>query len=167
MPVSVECFWVQVKDGSAKGAYTLGYLISHRTRSPGRVKSSVQWRYGSRCQGIRRSYWSVGTEFQWSKDWALESSYNVAPVVSHTVCCCVMLSPSVVSDSLRFHGLCPPGSSVHGISQTRTLEWAAMPFSWGIFLTQGSNPHLLCLLLWQVGSLPLVPPWNNFVIDKV
>ena len=28
----------------------------------------------------------------------------------------------------------------------------------GIFLTQGSNPHLRHLLHWQVGSLPLVPP---------
>ena len=27
-----------------------------------------------------------------------------------------------------------------------------------IFPTQGSNPHLLCLLRWQAGSLPLVPP---------
>ena len=27
----------------------------------------------------------------------------------------------------------------------------------GIFPTQGSNPHLLCLLHWQVESLPLVP----------
>ena len=28
----------------------------------------------------------------------------------------------------------------------------------GIFHTQGSNPRLLCLLRWQVGSLPLAPP---------
>ena len=28
----------------------------------------------------------------------------------------------------------------------------------GIFLTQGLNPCLLCVLHWQVGSLPLVPP---------
>ena len=28
----------------------------------------------------------------------------------------------------------------------------------GIFLTQGLKPGLLCLLHWQVGSLPLVPP---------
>ena len=28
----------------------------------------------------------------------------------------------------------------------------------GIFTTQGSNPHLLCLLHWQRGSLPLAPP---------
>ena len=27
-----------------------------------------------------------------------------------------------------------------------------------IFLIKGSNPHLLCLLHWQVGSLPLVLP---------
>ena len=27
----------------------------------------------------------------------------------------------------------------------------------GIFLTQGLNPHLLCLLHWPAGSLPLVP----------
>jgi len=37
----------------------------------------------------------------------------------------------------------PPASSVHGISQARTLEWLAISFSRGIFLTQGSNPHLL------------------------
>ena len=28
----------------------------------------------------------------------------------------------------------------------------------GIFPTQGSNPRLLCLLHWQVGSLPPAPP---------
>ena len=28
----------------------------------------------------------------------------------------------------------------------------------GIFLTQGSKLHLLCLLHWQASSLPLVPP---------
>ena len=38
----------------------------------------------------------------------------------------------------------------------RILEWAAMPQ--GIFPTQGSNPHLSCLLHWQVHSLPLAPP---------
>ena len=31
----------------------------------------------------------------------------------------------------------------------------------GIFLTQGSNPHLLHLLHWQAGSLPLVPPGKS------
>ena len=49
----------------------------------------------------------------------------------------------------------PPGSSVRGILQARTLAWAAMPSSRGTFQTQGSNSHLLH---WQVGSLPLPPP---------
>jgi len=34
------------------------------------------------------------------------------------------------------------GHTVHGILQTRLLEWVAFPFSRGIFLTQGSNPGL-------------------------
>ena len=32
-------------------------------------------------------------------------------------------SRSVTSDSLRPHGLHPPGSSIHGIFQARVLEW--------------------------------------------
>ena len=31
------------------------------------------------------------------------------------------------------------GSSVHGILQASILEWVAVPFLQGIFLTQGSN----------------------------
>ena len=50
-----------------------------------------------------------------------------------------------------------PGSSVHGILQARILEWVAMPSSRGIFPNQGLNPHLLCLLHWQVGSSPPAP----------
>ena len=52
----------------------------------------------------------------------------------------------------------PPGSSVHGILQARILEWVAMPSSRGVFLTQGSNPCLLCLLHWLADSLPSEPP---------
>ena len=38
----------------------------------------------------------------------------------------------------------PPGSSIHGILQGRTLEWVAIPFSRGSSQpTQGSNPGLL------------------------
>ena len=45
-----------------------------------------------------------------------------------------------------------PGSSVHGILQARILEWVAIPSS------RGSSWRLLCLLHWQVGTLPLAPP---------
>ena len=47
------------------------------------------------------------------------------------------------------------GSSVHGILQARILEWVVIQ---GIFSTQRSNQHLLRLLHWQVGSLPLMSP---------
>ena len=36
----------------------------------------------------------------------------------------------------------PPGSSVHGILQTRILEWVAILFSRGIFSTLGLKPGL-------------------------
>ena len=46
-------------------------------------------------------------------------------------------------DSLQSMDCSLPGSSVHGILQARILEWVAIPFSRGIFLTQGSNLGLL------------------------
>ena len=58
--------------------------------------------------------------------------------------------------TLRLHRRSPPGSSVHGIYQGG--YWSGLPFPTlqGIFQTQGLNVHLLSLLDWQVGSLPLV-----------
>ena len=67
-------------------------------------------------------------------------------------------SHSVVSDSLRPQGLqharppCPwdfPGKNT-GTSCHFLLQ--------GIFLTQGSNTHFLCLVHWQVESLSQAPP---------
>ena len=69
-----------------------------------------------------------------------------------------VLSCSVVSNSLQLHGLyparllCPwdfPGKNT-GVGCHSLLQ--------GIFLTQGLNLHLLCLLHWQADSLPLVLP---------
>ena len=65
------------------------------------------------------------------------------------LCVCAPLSPALY-DSMDCN---PPGSSSHGIFQARIPEWVAFPTP-GILLTQVSNPHLLCLLHWQVGSLP-------------
>ena len=78
-------------------------------------------------------------------------------MASPCMCAC-KLSHSVVSNSLWSYGLwilCqaplsmdPPGKNTdvgcHALLQR-------------IFLTQGSNPHLLSLLHWQVSSLPLMP----------
>ena len=49
-----------------------------------------------------------------------------------------------------------PGSFVHGIFQVRVWNGTCCHFLLQrIFLTQESNPHLLCLLHWQADSSPL------------
>ena len=50
------------------------------------------------------------------------------------------------------------GSSVHADSPGKNTGVGCHALLQGIFLTQGLNPELLCLLCWQVGSLPLVSP---------
>ena len=47
------------------------------------------------------------------------------------------------------------GFYVHKISQGRILDWVAICFSKGIFLTWGLYPHPLCLLHYQTASLLL------------
>ena len=56
--------------------------------------------------------------------------YRPAKQGSVCVCVCVCVC-SLGSDSLRPQGLWQPGSSVHGISQARILEWVAISFSRG------------------------------------
>ena len=46
----------------------------------------------------------------------------------------------------------PPGSSVHGIFQTRILQWVAMP---------RDRTYAFRLLHWQADSLPLTPPGKS------
>ena len=62
---------------------------------------------------------------------------------SQSVCCLPLFIHSVVSESCDPMDCSPSGSSAHGISQTRILEWVNISFSRGIFQTQGSNPPLL------------------------
>ena len=52
----------------------------------------------------------------------------------------------------------PAGPSARGILQARTLGWGCHVPLQGTFPTQGLNLHLLlCLLCWQMDSLPLAP----------
>ena len=64
--------------------------------------------------------------------------------------CCIRLYVTPGLQAARL--LCPCGSPGKntGVGCHALLQ--------GIFPTQRSNPHLLCLLYWQTGSLPLVPP---------
>ena len=56
----------------------------------------------------------------------------------------------------------PPGPLSMEFSKQE--YWSGVPFPTpGTFPTQGWNPHLLCVLHWQVDSLPLVPPGNPWI----
>ena len=71
---------------------------------------------------------------------------------------CCMFSHSVMSDSLQPHGLCPPGFSVHGISQARILEWIAISFS-----TESSWPRdQTCIGKWVLYLLSHQGLFNNW-----
>ena len=72
------------------------------------------------------------------------------------VCVCVKLLQSM-SDSFNPMDCSFPGSFVQGILHDKNTGVGCHAPLQGIFLTQGLNPHL-CLLHWQVGSLPLAPP---------
>ena len=71
---------------------------------------------------------------------------------------CIMLSLSVMSNSLWSHGLQPTRLLCPWDSPGKNTGVGCQALLQGIFPMQGSNLHLLHLLHWQVGSLPLVPP---------
>ena len=65
--------------------------------------------------------------------------------VSLLLCMCSV--GSVVSNSLWLHGLQPARLLIHGILQARTLEWVAMPSSWGSSQPRGQThfSYLSCM----------------------
>ena len=69
---------------------------------------------------------------------------------------------SVESSSLRPYGQWPARllCSRDSPGENTGVGFHALPQ--GIFPTQGSVPCPLCLLRWQVGSLPLAPPGKPF-----
>ena len=83
------------------------------------------------------------------------------------ICRQIVLSRSVVSDSLQPCGSQPtrlrrpwnfPGKNT-GVGCHFLFQ--------GIFLTQGLNLHLLCLLYWQADSLPLAPPRKPYIYKNL
>ena len=82
------------------------------------------------------------------------------------VCAHVLSHFSHIRLFVTLMGCSPPGSSVHRILQARIPEWVATLSLQGIFPTQELNPRLLCLLHWQVGSLPLASPQFSSVAQS-
>ena len=88
--------------------------------------------------------------------WLSPSSVHMKPSCAKSLHSCLTLGNLIDYRS--------PGFSVHGILQARNTGVGCHALLQGIFPTQGSNPHLFCLLHWQAGSLPLGPPrkpWNH------
>ena len=57
-----------------------------------------------------------------------------------------------------------PGSSVQGFS--RQESWSGLPCPFARDLPDtGISPHLLRLLYWQAGSLPLAPPGKRSIFS--
>ena len=77
------------------------------------------------------------------------------PLVSPALAC--MLPKSLQSCPTLYNPMdySPPGYSVHGDSPGKNIGMGCSVLLQWIFLTQGSNPCLLCPLHWQVGSLEL------------
>ena len=65
-----------------------------------------------------------------------------------------------MSDSVRPHGLKPARLLCLQDPPGKNTRVGCHALLQGIFMTQGSNLHLLGLLHWQADSLPLVPPGN-------
>ena len=70
------------------------------------------------------------------------------------MCAKLLQSCPTLCDSMDYG---PPGSTVHELLQARILEWVAVSFS------RVLNLHLLCLLHWHTGSLPLAPSGKLFL----
>ena len=72
------------------------------------------------------------------------------PEIEHAHCVCVQLWPTLCG-SVDYTRQAPLSMKF-----SRQEYWSGLPFlSPGVFPTQGSKPHLLCLLYWQADSLPL------------
>ena len=56
----------------------------------------------------------------------------------------------------------PPGSSVHGISQARILEWVAISFSAGLFCEHRTIHVAIHLLVLVEYTKPSVDPMVNY-----
>ena len=102
--------------------------------------------------------WVVTQKPLWNSDTLIyvELKSRCVCVCVHAKSCPTLYDPMPCS---------PPGSSVHGILQARTLEWGASPFLQGILPTQGSSPGLqhhrqiLYHLSHQEGLKEPMPSW--------
>ena len=152
-PYHPECTWPCLTFCSGSSGFAIGRIqMAHLL---GKHKGILELSAG-------RAWWT-DAEMRGSPTWAPILVLPVIPMwpwANYLVFLISRCVYSVLSDSLWPHGLYtsrllgPWGFSRQG--NWRNLKTPCL--LQGIFLTQGSTLHLWHLLLWQVGSLPLVPP---------
>ena len=108
--------------------------------------------------------------FSFIRGWESVSPYCVVLLFSNRIftanwkymrLCAKMLQ---LCTTLQLCELKPAGLLCPWDSPGKNTGVGCHAFLQGIFLTQASKLHLLCLLHWQPGSLPLAPPgkpWKN------
>ena len=124
---------------SAEPLLTSAWMRSPCYTPPWRLKVRA---LKSTCPG---SNLSLTVYYLWTEPWITCVNLSVSPFLQHCsdeeqlrACVCVKLLQLCLT-------LCnpmdcsPPGSSVHGLFQARTLEWAAMPSSRGSFWPRDGN----------------------------
>ena len=118
------------------------------------TKSIINYWLKYNCQPKLTTFF-VYTALKWNDRHV--SSWERSPCVSLWVCTKPLQSCQTFCNPMDGS---PPGSSVCRIFQARILEWVTLPPSRGLS-DPGIELRLLCLLHWQVGSLPLVPSGNS------
>ena len=87
--------------------------------------------------------------------WAIRPYNDMNELRPKALCCSFIIWSSCnLLVIFYFSNLCPGNPKNNGVGCHALLQ--------GIFPTQGSNPHLLYLLHWQAGFLPLAPPGKGF-----
>ena len=94
----------------------------------------------------------------WSRHSVSENLQGLTDLLYYNNVC------SVMSDSLWPHGLYPTRILCPWDSPGKNTEEVCHFLLQGIFLTQRPNPHLLCLLHWQMDCLPTDTCYNNIII---
>ena len=107
-------------------------------------------------------------------------SFSVSGLVPGTSCCWSLVAKPcpTLCDTMDCS---PPGSSVHGISQARTLEWVVISYSRGPSWPRGQT-HISCIAgrffplhhlgspsgtYWTCSEHYYVNDWTNLLVTRV
>ena len=113
-----------------ESAYVADYLIGADQKIPNGLVKATFLREVVTVVRLGIKPWAGGMDLAQEIPFVAYCLFFFLSEVYEYYCCCYCCQvASVVSDSVRPHGLQPTRLSVHGILQARTLEWVAISFS--------------------------------------